>query len=201
MSDKIERPPEPYSSDDNTDQWQEVLQWEIDRAEKAEAQAEENLQSASKWRVSCEEAEAELAESKEAFLAEHQECVDALSKLDDVEEELTKARKKAEEWRLNCAKIQAVGGYPAMMIANRDYERNRAQQLATRLKKLEQELKEQKEKMQEAIDKVEMQINANLKNNEWRRGIDDGLRWCLNKLREIQGQAKPNSAEEAKKDE
>jgi hypothetical protein len=38
---EIERPAEPHSSDDYPDQWQEVLAWEIARAEKAEALVKE----------------------------------------------------------------------------------------------------------------------------------------------------------------
>ena len=38
---EIERPAEPHSSDDYPDQWQEVLAWEIARAEKAEERVKE----------------------------------------------------------------------------------------------------------------------------------------------------------------
>ena len=44
------------------------------------------------YRERAEKAEEELAQAKEAFLAEHQACVDALGKLEDAEAELDKFR-------------------------------------------------------------------------------------------------------------
>ena len=47
--------------------------------------------------VDCDKLKEELAQARELHLAEHQECVEALSKLDDVEEELKAEKAKWQE--------------------------------------------------------------------------------------------------------
>jgi len=158
----------------------------IDSLQEELAQAREELECLKETnelnRIKRDVLRDELKQAKVLHLVEYQECVDALSKLDDTEEKLKVAM-------MEIASSKVAAGMAKLEVAEAKDNVLAMKKLAHMVNndnaKLEKELKAQKEKANSTLESILNIISISANQS---KAIDDIVWLCKKELREIQGQ-------------